>query len=306
MGEGSDLEIGGVGSGSGKFLYLRDMAFDAQNNLYVLDGLEFDTATNTWKGNGRVQKFNSVGQYVSQLSLRNEDMGANALGADNSPQRLAVTSDGSVFVTQPKANLVWQFNPSGSFVRSIEVPSAFSITTTTVSGQERIAAFGSFNSIDSRNNTVYIITPTTGTKQTITLTRRLAQAVDMTSDTAGNLYIVAAVNRIYKFSPNGTYLLGIGSGSNTRVEDGSELLHTVTVDSKGNIYTMGWGNPGKVTKFDADVTTVTQRGGQFKWGDPWSIHSGYTPLVIDRNDRLWAGATHIHDPQWAELPRLPF
>ncbi|HEX8234709.1 MAG TPA: hypothetical protein VF600_02035, partial [Abditibacteriaceae bacterium] len=272
------------------------MAFDGQNNLYVLDGLEFDTTSNTWKGNGRIQKFNSSGQYVSQFSLRNEDMGSNALGVDNSPQRITVTSAGWVFVTQPKANLVWQFDADGNFVRNITVPSAFSITTTNVSGQERVAAFGKFDDNDTRNNTLYLINPATGNKQTTILAQRLAQAVDMTSDTVGNLYIIAAVNRIYKFRPDGTFLMGVGSGTNTRVEDGSELLHTVAVDSQGNIYTMGWGNPGKLTKFDVSVTTVTQRSGQFKWGDSWSIHSAYTPLVIDRNDRLWVGATAIHDP----------
>jgi hypothetical protein len=56
------------------------------------------------------------------------------------------------------------------------------------------------------------------------------------------------------------------------------------------------GNPGRVTKFDANITTILQREGQFQWGDPWSAHSGYTPLAVDRNDRLWAGATSVHDP----------
>jgi hypothetical protein len=134
MGEGSDLQIGGVGSGPGQFIHLRDMTFDQSNNLYVLDGLNFDVPTNTWSGNGRVQKFNAAGQYVSQFSLRNEDMGLNGLGTNNTPQRIAVSNNGSIFVTQPKADLVWQFDASGNFVRSIAVPAAFSITTVNASG----------------------------------------------------------------------------------------------------------------------------------------------------------------------------
>ncbi len=287
MGEGSDLQIGGVGSGPGQFVHLRDMTFDQANNLYVLDGLEFNGATNTWSGNGRVQKFDTAGQYVGQFSLRNEDMGLDGAGTNNSPQRIAVSNDGSIFITQPKAGEVWQFDASGTFVRSIVVPAAFSITTVNSAGQEKIAAFGKFNDSDTRNKTLYLIDPSNGNKQTITLSQRVVQAEDMTSDAAGNLYLVASVNRIYKFSANGTLVMGIGSNSNTRTEDGSELLHTVAVDSQGSIYSMTWGNPGLVTKFDAAVTTVTQRAGQFKWADSWSTHSSYTPLVVDRNDRLW-------------------
>jgi hypothetical protein len=223
-------------------------------------------------------------------------MGLNGLGLNNAPQRIAVSNNGSIFVTQPRANLVWQFDAGGNFVRSIAVPSAFSITTVNAAGQEKIAAFGKFNDIDARSSTLYLIDPGSGSKQTFTLAQRVVQAADMTSDAAGNLYFVAAVNRIYKFSLDGKLLFGIGSNANTRVEDGSELLHTVAVDSQGNIYSMSWGNPGMVTKFDPNVTTVTQRAGRFKWGDYWSTHSGYTPLVIDRNDRLWVGVTKINDP----------
>jgi hypothetical protein len=118
----------------------------------------------------------------------------------------------------------------------------------------------------------------------------------MTSDATGNLYLVASVNRTYKFSPGGNLLIGIGANTNTRTEDGSELLHSVAVDSQGNMYSMTWGNPGLVTKSDAAATTVTQRAGQFKWADNWSTHSSYTPVVVDRNDRLWVGVTTLNDP----------
>ncbi|MDQ3815501.1 MAG: hypothetical protein M3347_16410, partial [Armatimonadota bacterium] len=64
------------------------------------------------------------------------------------------------------------------------------------------------------------------------------------------------------------------------------------------IYTFAWGNPGWVTRFDADGQYVTQREGQFKWADPWSVHSGYAPLAVDPNDRLWAAATHRYSPDY--------
>ncbi len=42
VGEGADLELGGQGSDPGKFFELRDIAFDAANNLYALDGIAYD------------------------------------------------------------------------------------------------------------------------------------------------------------------------------------------------------------------------------------------------------------------------
>src|SRR4028118_1152123 len=80
LGEGSDLEIGGYGSEAGKFNQLRDMAFDGQNNLYTLEGFFEDPVTRVVSGNGRIQKFDAQGNFVSQISLRNDAMGVNALG----------------------------------------------------------------------------------------------------------------------------------------------------------------------------------------------------------------------------------
>jgi hypothetical protein len=143
LGEGSDLEIGGAGSMPGQFLTLRDMAFDGQNNLYTLEGFDQDPLTGVITGNGRVQKFDAAGNFLDVFSLRNDAMGANALGDKNDPQRLAVTSDGTIYVTQPKADLVQKFDSSGRFVRSFAVPQAMAITTWTVAGREQIAVIGS-------------------------------------------------------------------------------------------------------------------------------------------------------------------
>jgi hypothetical protein len=229
-------------------------------------------------------------------------MGANALGVKNDPQRIAVTSQGDIYVTQPAAGLVQQFDTNGRFVRSISVPQAFAITTQIVGGQEQISVIGSWRELDANNrlvwrggDKVYRIRAGATTAEATLLSQALTQTGDMTSDAAGNLYMVAAVNQVYKFDSTGRLLKTVGGGTNVGSENGSELLHTIAVDSKGSIYTMAPGNPGYVTKFDAAFTTITQRGGQFKFADPWSIHGGYTPLSIDRTDRLWVGATNIHD-----------
>jgi hypothetical protein len=155
LGEGSDLEIGGYGAEAGKFNQLRDMAFDGQNNLYVLEGFYEDPSTRVVSGNGRIQKFDAQGNFVSQISLRNDAMGVNALGVKNDPQRIAVTSQGDIYVTQPVAGLVQQFDSSGRFVRSISVPQAFAITTQNVGGEEQIAVIGSRQELDANNRLVW-------------------------------------------------------------------------------------------------------------------------------------------------------
>jgi DNA-binding beta-propeller fold protein YncE len=70
-----DLEIGGAGSGPRTILELRDLAFDAANNVYVLDGLRYDHGKKEFRGNGRVQKFDAQGKFLSQFSVRDASLG---------------------------------------------------------------------------------------------------------------------------------------------------------------------------------------------------------------------------------------
>jgi DNA-binding beta-propeller fold protein YncE len=132
--EGSDLEIGGAGSGPGQFLELRDLAFDAANNVYVLDGLRYDNQKKEFIGNGRVQKFDAQGKFLSQFSVRD-----GALGEKNDPQRIAVDSKGNVYVTQPKADVVQQFGPDGKLLKNVALPrpSAISVWSVKRAGANR-------------------------------------------------------------------------------------------------------------------------------------------------------------------------
>jgi sugar lactone lactonase YvrE len=296
--EGSDLDIGGAGSGPGQFLELRDIAFDAANNVYVLDGLRFDNRKKEYTGNGRVQKFDAQGKFLSEFSVRDA-----ALGEKNDPQRIAVDSKGNVYVTQPKADVVQHFGADGKLLQSIALPRPSAITIWTAKGQEQIAVLSSRNDAVQENGKkapgsgqVDVIGSNGVLGTPIKLARALRDVQDMASDRAGNLYVLAATNQIYKFDATGALSKIIGAAANTRNPDGSELLHSVAVDSKGNIYAMTWGNPGRVTRFDPGITTISQRDGQFQYGDPWSAHSRYVPLAVDRNDRLWVGATSVHNP----------
>ncbi len=111
-GEGTEIEWGGEGKGQGKFLVLQDIAFDSGNRLYVLDGLGAP-GKNGQAGNGLVQKFDNAGRFLGQFSIVDPK-----LGNKNGPARLAVTSQGHVIVTVPRAGLVQQYSNDGKLLRS--------------------------------------------------------------------------------------------------------------------------------------------------------------------------------------------
>ena len=60
----------------------------------------------------------------------------------------------------------------------------------------------------------------------------------------------------------------IGGGTRLRNDYGSQLIGTVAVDSRGNIYGV---TPivSYISQFDPELRTVTQREGQFNAKEPW-------------------------------------
>ncbi|MCE9608127.1 MAG: hypothetical protein K8U03_24845 [Planctomycetia bacterium] len=298
--DGCDLEFGGPGTGPGQFTVVYDFAFDRAGNLYVLDGPKYDQKTKTYSGNRRIQKFDNDGRFLSERSLDDAAVGSAALGEKNVPQRIVVNHAGEIFVTQPEADRVWQIHSDGRGFRSIPVAGAAAIA---------VPAYG-------KDGPTYVIESRRGKGKSwlggerietiksdgssgigIQLEKKLDNIVDLAIDPKGNFIFLADLNQIYVFSPTGKLLRTAGAGSSTRNDDGSEPLHSVATDSEGNVYTMTWGNPGLVTKYDASFTVVRQRDGQFKWADPWSIHSSFVPLAIDPHDRLWAAFPESRDPQ---------
>ena len=312
--DGADLVFGGPGAEPGKFLELRDITFDSQGNLWTLEGAKYDAKSGERTGNLRVQRFSGDGKPLAVIDLKDDAVGAK-LGSKNDPQRLAVTSQGEVYVTLPAAGRVQRFSPEGKLLEALPFEGAMAIAITGAGkgDRERVALVCSREQIMKGKRSwlgggeIILLQPggvvDAAGRVKLQIDKPLEKVQDIAVDRAGNFYVQAEPNAVYQFSPQGKLLRTLGGNPTSRNEDGSEVLHTVAVDSKGNVYTYTWGNPGLVTRFSADGQAVTQRGGQFKFADPWSVHSHYTVLAIAPDDRLWVAATHMHDPKNPNIDR---
>ncbi len=283
LGDGSELEFGGPGAGEGTFGEVRDITFGPGNELYVLDGGQFrDGAA---QGNFLVQVFDNDGKFLRQFSIRD-----TALGDRANPQRLAVDSRGFVYITEPNAGLVRRYDANGRHNRDFEVPHAFAITTRMLNRREQILV--ATNQRNQPTQQLLVIDAVRGQlMRPLPLQQPVQGITDITADSQGRIYLQAHQNQIYLFERDGKLRTVLGGGTFTRVEDGSELMHTVAVDSKGHIYSLTPGNPGLATCFDPDLKLMKQRPAQFYWFDAWNPHSQYTIFAIDANDRLWVAAT---------------
>jgi len=281
LGEASDLEFGRPGEGQGKFGLLTHMAFGPDNRLYVLDGVKVTKGKRT--GNALVQTFDDTGKHLGEFSVWDDK-----LGDKNAPGRLAVDARGHVYVTQPEAGLVRQYGPDGKLVREFPVTGAYAIGVRKSGDKEQILVAG--NPPKKEIGQVEVIEGD-AVVAPVKLARPLAGCTDLKCDAAGNLFALADQHQVYQFDSAGKLLNIVGGGTRTRAEDGSELLHNIALDSQGRLHALTWGNPAFICRFDRDFKTVLRRSGQFKFADPWSTHSGYTLLAIDRKDRIWIGTT---------------
>lgn len=293
LGEGSDIELGGPGNGLGTFCILSDITFDDQNRLYVLDGARYDHTLKTLVGNLLVQVFDNAGHFTSQFSVKTE-----TLGDRDQPARIAVDAQGEIYISIPDAGVVQRYSPAGALLSSYAIPGAYALTARVRAGASQIIVLPNLG-LGKKHTPVdqaSVIEHGTLSATPLRLSRTVSNAIAMTADSLGNLLVLADINQIYRFDPAGTLVNIIGGGTTTKIEDGSELAHTVAVDSKGQIYTMVAGNPGKVTRFSPDCARLAQRPGRFNGFQPWGVHGDYTPFAIDRNDRLWVGTVTFANP----------
>lgn len=313
-GEGSDLEIGGIGVASGQFARLRDMTFGPDGRLYTLESAGKEKVVGgDVTGLGRVQIFDAAGQFQSAFWLGDDAQLDHAVKEKNedgpmAAARLAVDGAGRVYVSFPVAGLVRVFDATGHKLTDIPLPNALALARR---GDGKVVAIASQHVIGKngwewQGGDAMSVLSATGIETTVPLGQRLWNVQDAAVAPNGDVIVLAAgagpkydwnpQPLIWRFDGGGKVVSSIGSGITLRSEDGSEPLHSIAVAKNGDIIAMTYGNPSKTVRYSADGKTITTNFGWFKWADSWSRASGYTILALDAADRLWVGVTQVNDP----------
>lgn len=287
--EGFDFELGGSGDQPGQFADLRDIAFDGQGQLITLEGQKLTRdRDHEYPGNQRVQKFDAAGKPLSSFSLADPAFPEKPIaGHPHGPAHLAGDAQGNVFVTYPGLNLARKYGPAGAKLADFTISSANAVVRYPARGPACVAVIGGVKQVVGRNwaeDGGKEITLIDGEKTAvIPLEREMVGVADMAADQAGNFYVLASLNALYKFSPEGKLLKSIGAQTKSRPNDGSELNLSVDVDAEGNIYAL---ENSLLCRFSADLQTVSTHEPKYKWFQ----NANFKAIALDGQGRLW-GAT---------------
>ena len=284
---GFDSSFGTRGTNSSSFHNPQGIAVDDSGNLYVVDQV-----------NNRVEKFNSVDNYLSTIG----SVGSND-GQLSSPTGVAVDSFGNVYVTDIDNHRVEKFDSAGNFVLKFG-------TTGNADGQ-----FSDLQGIavDSSGN-IYVADllhpiqkfDPSGKFMYEIGTGKINGATGIALDKSGNLYVLDnGGSQVVEFSSNGNFIKEWGTFCNLfrtagcidpdgsgpfALGDGQfNAPNGIAIDNSGNIFVTDTQN-NRVEVFDSSGHFIYKFGangnddGQFMTPIGIAVANSGSLYVVDQNN----------------------
>ncbi len=280
--------FGMAGKGNGQFEFPRNVAIDAQGNIYVADS-----------DNHRIQKFDATGKFLLAWGSKSPDGVVAPQGTFNQPWGIAVDQTGNVYVADTWNHRIQKFDANGKFV-----------TMWGVNGDTRGIAVGNpmllygprAVVIDAQGN---VFVTDTGNKRILKFSANgepLAQyggvgsdpgqfleQVGVAIDRSGNIFVADTWNqRIQKFDANFNFI----TQWTVEAWDSQTVINKpyLAVDGNGNVFVSD-PEGARIIKFSNDGKLLAVYGGR---GADLASFNQPTGLAVDAQGNLYVTDSGNH------------
>jgi streptogramin lyase len=267
------FSFGSAGTGNGQFTEPRGVAIDSQGNAWVVDRVS---------GAGRVEKFNSKGEYLSQFGSAGKGN-----GQFSGPRGIAIDKEDNLYVLDTGNVRVQKFNSKGEYLSQFTSPLMFEITGIAVDPQGNIWVDDDENGLLKFNSKGELLLRA-GTKFG-TGDGQLREPQGLATDADGNVWVADQLNnRVQKFAPNGEFVAKFGSGG---VGDGQfGQPRGLAVDARGTLWIPA-SSQGRVEEIFPEPEYASQFGsagsgaGQFKTPTAAAADAAGNIWVVDTGNK---------------------
>lgn len=264
------LAFGEEGSANGQFKFPRGVVKDSAGDIYVAD-----------RGNHRIQKFNSQGNYLSQFGSQGSGNGQFEL-----PYDIAIDSADNLYVVDMRHPRVQKFNSAGEYLSQFGGSGSYPFTSQHYRGID-IDAAGNFYVADHMG----AVSKYDSTGEFLTAFADDGHPVGVAID-SGSVWVTDIQHhRVRRFDQEGKFLSQFGSEGSGQGQFMNPF--DIDVDSAGNLYVADTTNH-RMQKFDSEGGYLTAFG---ELGTGNGRFKSPTGITIEPTGEIWIGDTGGHRVQ---------